>query len=750
MIESIVLSRVATYDSNLHTIDGLAKINYFFGANASGKTTISKVIADQASYRSCQVIWRNGVALQPMVYNRDFVARTFNPSTDIKGIFTLGEKQAGNQAKLEAALVSLGTVRQAITNLTVNLEGSDGNGGKRRELNDLEAAFNRKCWEQKQKYDEKYQVVFEGLHKSQEKFKARLLLERETNTAPLLDLAMLEVRAKSILGQQPTAAPKIQSISKGAIIAAESDPILGKRVIGKEDVDIAKLIMALGNSDWVKAGREYVRADAICPFCQQKTPETFRESLEEFFDESYAADTAAIASLARTYAAAFNVLEQQLQAIVSLPSRFLDLESFRIESELFTIKAKANLYKIESKRKEPSQVFALDLLDPVLSTIEGLIAEANKAVDEHNAIVANFAAEKSLFVSQVWRHLLDGELKDFLKKYNTEKIALGKAIDGITKKRGEEQARRDELQAEIRELQRGITSVVPTITAINSLLKSFGFHSFTLQAAATPGFYQLVRQNGDLVKETLSEGERTFITFLYFYHLLKGSDTENAISMDRIVVFDDPVSSLDSDVLFIVSALIKLLFDDVRAKTGHIKQVFVLTHNVYFHKEVAFNARRKNGPMSDETFWIVRKDSATSSVEAHPTDPITTYYEMLWAEVRNRKPPALTIQNTLRRILENYFRILGKLDPDVICRKFEGRDRVVCKSLFSWVNDGSHSAHDDLYVSTSDSQVALFLEVFKRIFEQENHGAHYRMMMREDDDPTPAKVLGAGQPLPPP
>jgi wobble nucleotide-excising tRNase len=84
------------------------------------------------------------------------------------------------------------------------------------------------------------------------------------------------------------------------------------------------------------------------------------------------------------------------------------------------------------------------------------------------------------------------------------------------------------------------------------------------------------------------------------------------------VVFDDPVSSLDSDILFIVSSLIKALFDEVRQGTAHIKQVFVLTHNVYFHKEVTFNARRtdRNAMRSEETFWVVRKSHQGTSNNA--------------------------------------------------------------------------------------------------------------------------------------
>ncbi|MEL0587517.1 MAG: AAA family ATPase [Candidatus Thiodiazotropha sp. (ex. Lucinoma kazani)] len=132
---------------------------------------------------------------------------------------------------------------------------------------------------------------------------------------------------------------------------------------------------------------------------------------------------------------------------------------------------------------------------------------------------------------------------------------------------------------------------------------------------------------------------------------------------DRVVVFDDPVSSLDSDILFIVGSLIKGLFDEVRAGTGHIKQVFVLTHNVYFHKEITFNPKRRDVAMNEETFWIVRKPAHVTKVEKYSSNPIKTSYELLWSEVRNPDRSNLTIQNTLRRILENYFKILGGVEP---------------------------------------------------------------------------------------
>ena len=126
---------------------------------------------------------------------------------------------------------------------------------------------------------------------------------------------------------------------------------------------------------------------------------------------------------------------------------------------------------------------------------------------------------------------------------------------------------------EIRELEKQTTSVQPTIDAINALLLSCGFQGFSLAKTASGTSCKLIRSDGSDAKATLSEGEKTFVIFLYFYHLLKGSVSDSGMTTDRVVVFDDPVSSLDSDILFIVGSIIKGLFDEVRLGTGHIKQI---------------------------------------------------------------------------------------------------------------------------------------------------------------------------------
>ena len=92
MIESITIANVATYGSTPETLNSLLQFNFVFGSNGTGKTTVSRVIADESSFPTCKVIWKRGTKLQPMVYNLDFVDKNFHQSAELKGVFTLGEK----------------------------------------------------------------------------------------------------------------------------------------------------------------------------------------------------------------------------------------------------------------------------------------------------------------------------------------------------------------------------------------------------------------------------------------------------------------------------------------------------------------------------------------------------------------------------------------------------------------------------------------------------------------------------------
>lgn len=91
MIESIQIAGEASYANTPEILHRLSKINFFYGASGSGKTTISRVVANAGSFPSCSVNWKGGTALKAMVYNRDFVHENFSTATGPKGIFTLGK-----------------------------------------------------------------------------------------------------------------------------------------------------------------------------------------------------------------------------------------------------------------------------------------------------------------------------------------------------------------------------------------------------------------------------------------------------------------------------------------------------------------------------------------------------------------------------------------------------------------------------------------------------------------------------------
>lgn len=124
------------------------------------------------------------------------------------------------------------------------------------------------------------------------------------------------------------------------------------------------------------------------------------------------------------------------------------------------------------------------------------------------------------------------------------------------------------------------------IDAINRALKLYGFTGFEIVPAKdAENQYSISRQDGTSAINTLSEGEETFLTFLYFMQQTKGDVDQSKISDKKIIVLDDPISSLDSTILYVVGAMVKDLAKKIIANKGDVTQLFVLTHNVFFTKK---------------------------------------------------------------------------------------------------------------------------------------------------------------------
>ncbi|MCI2399089.1 AAA family ATPase [Aliiroseovarius subalbicans] len=739
MIESIFLANEGAYDATGTKLEGLKKLNYIFGSNGSGKTTISRVVEGSGSFPDCEISWTGGTALEARVYNKDFVEKHFDAESSIKGIYTFGEN-VKVATRIKTLKGEADTIDAKLRNLRKVLIGEDGESGKKKERETLDTQLLLDVWDAKGNFSE-LKDAFSGLNSDKKKFRDRYLIEASSNIATLKEIVELRKDAEIVFSGTLRTATALPDQDSSKIQALEGDAILKKKIIGKKDVDIAALIETLGNSDWVQQGRQYFdQLKGQCPFCQQKTDAAFKQSLEAYFDETYINDLADIDKLLSDYTDASSGLLIGYNAADVVDSPYLDREAFKKDIAALRLALDSNVEHISAKRKEPSAPAALTDTAPLFAVVNAHIGTANAKVKANNDTIDNLAARKKELTSQIWKRLLE-DTKATYDRYMAETGVLDKAITSLSGKIEAETTNLEAKQKEIEENERQITSIKPTIDAINKLLKSFGFTNFHLAEGEDSGFYEVKRADGSDAKRTLSEGEKSFITFLYFFYLVGGSFSSSGGTNDKVVVFDDPVSSLDADILFIVCNLIKNIVAEMRTGTSPIKQVFVLTHNIYFHKEVTFDKKRSAATArSDETFWVVRKTSECSQLVSFNENPIKSSYELLWREVRQKPPSDTAIQNVTRRILEHYFKFYGGITPETIIDSFEGKDKMVCSSLLSWINDGSHFAPDDLYLACDPGQIDRYLAVFQRIFEESGHGGHYKMMMGDDYIPLPLEI----------
>ena len=228
---------------------------------------------------------------------------------------------------------------------------------------------------------------------------------------------------------------------------------------------------------------------------------------------------------------------------------------------------------LSAKEKEPSRSLKLESIKALIEAIIKLIEETNNEIKRHNQLVTNFQKAKNTLIADIWKFILN-ENADNINTFVRKEKGLTKGIEKLQKDRGELLVAYQILDKEIKEDNKKVTSVQSSVDEINKVLTAYGFTNFTIVPVENNS-YQIQRANGELVRDTLSEGEITFITFLYFMQLVRGGETPEMTNDNRVVVIDDPISSLDSTILFVVSSLIKEEIKRIKQDTGHIKQLII-------------------------------------------------------------------------------------------------------------------------------------------------------------------------------
>ena len=286
MIKSVSLSELPSFGDK-EVLDNLATINYVFGPNGSGKTSISRSLAPSLNgidkdYSHVQ--WTSGPQTVK-VYNRDYVNKTFTKAEE-RGVFLLGEnsKETFNrieklQDDLQKAEEKIGSSRSAIETAQEELEV------KREDLRD-------KVWERRSDIPEVLRREMTGLNGGRDRCleltldKAAEFPNRGEETFESL-APKAHVAFSKEIDEQPSILPvPVLEWDEGNLREALRTPI-----VGSADVPLSDMIERLGISDWVREGVEHFHdprnSATLCPFCQQTAPQHLGEQLARLFDDTY-------------------------------------------------------------------------------------------------------------------------------------------------------------------------------------------------------------------------------------------------------------------------------------------------------------------------------------------------------------------------------------------------------------------------------------------------------------------------------
>lgn len=769
-IRQITLDR-ATFENTGTTVVP-TYINFFFGRNGAGKSTLAEVIAAD----EC-IVWRDGdshAGYDVLVYNQEFIDRNFGSYGDLAGVITIHEQNI--------------EIQQQLDRKKKEKVGAEAVGKQfRKDLDDKTAArdaaiaqFQKMCWSQTAQIREAFKDALKGKLKSQQFMDGVL----STPTAvdhdydelkSLYDIAFsLDSRPYHVFG-------KIDSASTYGTLPGRE--LLDKAIVSSSGSSFAQFIKALNATDWVRQGHDHYAAHTSgkCPYCQQALPAGFEDEIAACFDAQYQQDIADLREFESVYkretAAILEKLTGNMQDV--LPT--VDLGEYKDKLALLESKIKINIQRIESKIKEPTSIVALEDTDSILLDLGQIIDEINRQIMTNNSIVNDKRKKQEQCRREVWE-MIAFLLKDQIADYKAAIAGFERDIKGLEESIKNARADWRRIVGEIQELNKQGVNTEEAIESINNLLRDSGFQGFELKPkAGVKDTYEVIRPNGE-VATRLSEGERNFIAFLYFYQLVRGNGKvgstttygslegtpEGADTRDKIVVIDDPVSSMDSNALFIVSSIVRGMIGvcynntDYRnpdVKGDYIKQIFIMTHNAYFHNEITY---KEVSHYKSTSFFVIRKVDNKSTIvpcvrpsriagEEENYNPVQNSYAAMWEELKKlykEDRASIAIKNVSRRIIDQYFlqlcgfegadirRIVLEENKDAFITEVEGgkpnyEKYHLASALLHYVSSPS-GIGDEMFIDDECVDSETHRTVFQLIFKAMHQDQHYNMMMGDE------------------
>ena len=729
-------------------------VNFFFGNNGAGKSTIAKAIKggvglSYAPGRTAADYW-------PLVYNQEFIDENFRSYRNMRGVFTLNAKNAEVQAQIEE-----------VTAERTRIKKLSGAAAERQKIlldnkANLHREFLQECWKRGKDFRDEFPGTMDKKGRS-DPFVREILKH-----APA-DMSLDELRRiyDSAFSETAKHYQRFTTIPDPTVMdTVEGSEILSKPIVNSADTELAGFLRDIGATEWMRQGHDLFAYEAggRCPYCGEKLAVDFEQTFIDSFDNRYQDNLRLLSEFMARYKKAANDMFVPLQSIPAELYPQIDLKPYTDKMAVLKAAMQANIESIKSKVDNPASTVTITAVKPILDELADIISGFNTMIDANNAIVAAGPGKRTECTDAVFG-VLAFMLKDVIAAYRRNDADIQDQLDALDK---EIRGYTDTLAEIEKQLKTLRGSTVETDTAkdsINQMLRDSGMRGFSLQPKrGVDNVYEVRRPDGTIA-DNLSEGEKNFIAFLYFYHLVHGSNSADGDTREKIVVIDDPVSSMDSGSLFIVSTLVRQMIEICRnnadnrnpvAKGNFIKQIFILTHNAYFHREVSYSYITKYDYAS---FYLIRKIGTKSTIKLfddidpnEPTqriniNPVKNSYAALWDEYREVQS-AVPLMNVIRRILEYYFLqlcgyegsvlrqvILVQGKEDGYYKDADGNDDEekyqLASAMLAYINASSIGMSDGMDYVEDCLNADECRRIFEMIFELMNQKQHYDMMLRK-------------------
>lgn len=381
-----------------------------------------------------------------------------------------------------------------------------------------------------------------------------------------------------------------------------------------------------------------------------------------------------------------------------------------------------NLNTLREKAKTPSIQVSLQPISEIIASINSIIENSNSEIALYNQRIADIKGSKSKIKDRFWQ-LMRKKYNSVIELYVKNEKAYEQLVKNAQKDLETKISEINTNTALIKENRKKTVNIDEAVENIKNGLIDIGITDFTIEKySEEEALYRLKREDSDEdVFETLSEGEKMVISFLYFIELCKGESTAEKASNKKIVVIDDPISSLSHIYVFNIGRLIHNEF----LRTKKYNQLFILTHSLYFFYELT-NTNHTERKETQKLFRIC-KNTESSYFEDMKYEDIQNDYQAYWHIIKDEKQAPALIANCMRNVMEYFFNFVEKQDFAQVFQRPE-LQKTSYMAFNRYMNRESHSKGQNIF-DIKEFNYDSFREAFKKVFETEGYIEHYNKMI---------------------